>query len=145
MPTPFLTATVDIMAPLLTQLSNLSFTTGVFPTEYKLGHVTPLLKKPSLSKDDPANYRPITNLCAFSKILERLALKRLQWHVLASGDWNWSVVCYLFRIGYLWYWLNAGNFPLIRHSGCSYRLIPYTSIHVCGPLLQGLYLSPFIR
>jgi len=58
MPTQLLKATVDIMAPLLTQLANLSFTAGVFPTRYKLGHVTLLLKKPSLSKDDPANYRP---------------------------------------------------------------------------------------
>jgi len=34
-----LKATVDAMAPLLAQLANLSFTTGVFPTRYKLGHV----------------------------------------------------------------------------------------------------------
>jgi len=60
----------DVMAPLLTQLANPSFTTGVFHTRYELGHVTALLKKPSLSKDDPSNYRPITNLCTFSKILE---------------------------------------------------------------------------
>jgi len=37
MPTPLLKATVDVMAPLLTQLANLSFTAGVFPTRYKLG------------------------------------------------------------------------------------------------------------
>jgi len=59
MPTLLLKATVDVMAPLLAQLANLSFTTGVFPTRYKLGHVTPLLKKPNLSKDDPVSYRPI--------------------------------------------------------------------------------------
>jgi len=74
MPTPLLKATVDVMAPLLTQLANSSFAAGVFSSRYKLGHVTPLLKPPSLSKDDPAKYRPITSLCTFSKILERLAL-----------------------------------------------------------------------
>ena len=57
-----------------------------------------LLKKPSLSKDDPANYRPITNLCAFSKILEQLALKRLQPHVLESG--NYSRFQSAYRPGY---------------------------------------------
>lgn len=98
MPTSLLKATVDVLAPLLAQLANLSFTSGVFPSRYKLGHVTPLLKKPSLSKDDPANYRPITNLCTFSKILERLALRRLQPHVLASG--NYSKYQSAYRAGY---------------------------------------------
>jgi len=100
MPTPLLKATVDVMAPLLTQLANLSFTAGVFPTRYKLGlgHVIPLLKKPSLSKDDPANNRPITNVCTFSKILEQLALKHLQPHVLESG--NYSRFQSAYRSGY---------------------------------------------
>ena len=82
MPTSLLKEAADVMAPLLAQLANLSFTTGVFPARYKLGHVIPLLKKSGLPKDDPANYRPITNLPTFSKLLERLALNRLQPHVL---------------------------------------------------------------
>ena len=99
MPNPLLKATVDVMALLLTQLANSSFSAGVFPTRYKLGHVIPLLK-PSLSKDDPANYRSITNLCTctFSEILERLALKRLQPHVLESG--NYSRFKSAYRPGY---------------------------------------------
>ena len=59
MPTSLLKATADVMAPLLAQLANMSFTTGVFPTRYKSGHVIPLLKKSGLPKDDPVNYRPI--------------------------------------------------------------------------------------
>jgi len=50
--------------------------------------VTPLLKKPDLCTNDPANYRPITNLCIFSKILERLAVARLRPHVLSSCNLN---------------------------------------------------------
>ena len=61
---------IDVMAPLLAQLANLSFAAGIFPSRYKLGHVIPLLKKPGLDTADPANYRPITNLCTFSKVLE---------------------------------------------------------------------------
>ena len=42
------------------------------------GHISiPLLKKKDLDKDDPKNYRPITNLVTISKILERLASSRL--------------------------------------------------------------------
>jgi len=82
MPTSLLKEAADVMAPLLAQLANLSFTTGEFPARYKLGHIIPLLKKSGLPKDDPANYRPINNLPTFSKLLERLALNRLQPHVL---------------------------------------------------------------
>ena len=86
------------MAPLLAKLANLSFSTVVFPAGYKLGRVIPLLRKAGLPKDDPANYRPITNLPTFSKLLERLALNRLQPHVLASGNFCCSQSAY--RSGY---------------------------------------------
>ena len=76
------------MAPLISRLGNLSIAAGVFPATYKHGHVIPLLKKPGLDKIDPANYRPITNLCTFSKVLEKLVLARLTPHVAASGRLN---------------------------------------------------------
>ena len=68
--------------------ANLSFSSGTFPQRYKLGHVIPLLKKPGSCKDDPANFRPITNLSTFSKILEKLVLARLRPHVLSSVNFN---------------------------------------------------------
>lgn len=88
LPTSLLKASVDVMAPLLSHLANLSFSSGTFPQRYKLGHVIPLLKKPGLCKDDPANFRPITNLSTFSKILEKLVLSRLRPHVLSSVNFN---------------------------------------------------------
>ena len=42
------------MAPLLARLANMSFSSGVFPSRYKVGHVIPLIKKRGLDKDDPA-------------------------------------------------------------------------------------------
>jgi len=57
----------DIMSPLIARLANLSFTYGVFPSRYKAARVTHLLKKPNLSPHEPANYRPISNLCTFPK------------------------------------------------------------------------------
>jgi len=73
------------MAPLLARLANLSFASGVFPERYKVGRVVPRLKKPGLDKQDPFNYRPITNRCIFSKVLEKLSLSRLQFHINTSG------------------------------------------------------------
>jgi hypothetical protein len=55
---------------------------------YKLASVTPLIKKPGLDQDSPANYRPISNLNNISKILERLFLSRLQPHILNSPHFN---------------------------------------------------------
>ena len=59
----------------LTHILNLSIRNGVVPIEMKLAKVTPLLKT-----DDPmifSNYRPVSVLPAFSKILERLMYNRL--------------------------------------------------------------------
>jgi len=86
------------MAPPLAQLTNLSFAAGVFPSRYKLGHVIPLLKKPGMPKKDPSIYRPITNLCTFAKILEKIVLVRLRPHVQATG--NVSLFQSAYRPGY---------------------------------------------
>src|SRR3989441_7492092 len=61
---------------------------GTFPSSFKEAQVTPLLKKTGLDGDDPANYRPISNLNTISKVIERLALARLLPHVAASGNFN---------------------------------------------------------
>jgi len=98
MPTSMLKSTVDVMAPLITRLANMSFSTGVFPSSLKQGRVTPLLKKPGLDQSDMANYRPITNLSTMSKILERLVLRRLRPHVLTTG--NFSEFQSAYRVGH---------------------------------------------
>jgi len=38
--------------------------------------------------NNPANYFPVTNLCTFSKVLEKLALACLRPHVLSSVNFN---------------------------------------------------------
>jgi len=73
---------------IIANLANLSFSQGLFPTDYKIAQVTPILKKPNLNPDDFANYRPISNLHTLSKILERLALSRLQPFILSSTNFN---------------------------------------------------------
>ena len=59
----------------LTRIANLSFEEGVFPEEMKCANVIPLYKA-----QDPMlfnNYRPISLLSVFSKIIERLMYNRL--------------------------------------------------------------------
>jgi len=87
MPVPLLKLSADTIAPLISRLANLSFANGAFPSRYKVGQVIPLLKKSGLPAHDPANYRPISNLCTFSKILEKLFLLRLRPHVMNSENY----------------------------------------------------------
>ena len=98
LPVSLLKTAAAVMAPPLTRLANLSFAAGVFPSRYKLGHVIPLLKKPGMPKKDPSSYRPITNLCTFSKIPEKLVLVRLRPHVQATGNLSFFQSAY--RPGY---------------------------------------------
>ena len=78
----------DIFSVAISHLANLSFQQGKFPSGYKVAQVTPLLKKDGLDQDNPANYRPISNLFTISKLLERLFLVRLKEHVNTSKQFN---------------------------------------------------------
>jgi len=78
----------DVFSGLICRLANLSFAEGVFPDLFKLGHITPLIKKQTADPNDPASYRPITNLNTVGKILERLAKKRLLKHLSESPNWG---------------------------------------------------------
>jgi Reverse transcriptase (RNA-dependent DNA polymerase) len=50
--------------------------------------VTPLLKKHGLDDNDPASFRPISNLNTISKILERLVLTRIVPLVSTSSNFD---------------------------------------------------------
>jgi Reverse transcriptase (RNA-dependent DNA polymerase) len=52
----------ESFAPLICRLANLSFTEGIFPEVFKVGQITPLIKKLGADASEPANYRLITNL-----------------------------------------------------------------------------------
>ena len=58
----------DSIAYPLAQVANLSFQQGIFPEELKIAAVTPLYKDPMMFN----NYRPISLISVFAKILERL-------------------------------------------------------------------------
>ena len=58
----------------LAHIFNLSFTSGIFPEDMKIAKVIPLFKNGS--KTDLTNYRPISIISQFSKILEKIFYKR---------------------------------------------------------------------
>ena len=71
--TSILKSCSDVFSPLIARLANLSFSEGRFPDRFKVAQVTPLIKKEGLDVNDPANYRPISNLNTILKIIETLS------------------------------------------------------------------------
>ena len=78
----------DVFSVLLARLTNLSFAESVFPSRFKLGQITPILKKQGLAVDDPSSYRPISKLNTFGKIIERLAQSQLSSHMCKSSNYG---------------------------------------------------------
>ena len=62
---------LDVLVPIF----NLSFSSGVVPHALKLAKVIPIHKK--VATDHPGNYRPISLLSIFEKIMEKLMYRRL--------------------------------------------------------------------
>ena len=53
------------------------YISGQFQPTLKESVISPLLKKPTLDKEELSNYRPISNLSLISKIIERVVKSRL--------------------------------------------------------------------
>ena len=64
----------NILTP-LTHIINLSLMTGVVPQDLKIAKVIPIYK--TSSKDELKNYRPVSLLPAFSKVLEKIVFDKI--------------------------------------------------------------------
>ena len=62
---------------------NASFLTGIVPERIKLARVIPVFKKGS--QVSLSNYRPISLLSIFNKLLEKLAFNRLSNYLEKKG------------------------------------------------------------
>ena len=60
-------------------ICNVSISTGVFPERWRRANIIPIFKKGD--KKDPSNYRSVSLLPLFGKILERLVYDQLYRHV----------------------------------------------------------------
>ncbi len=87
-PTQLLKSCVDVLLVPITRLLNMSLSEGICPSALKIAHVSPLLKKPTLCKDDMKNYRPVSNLSFISKLLERVVATRINAHIDRSHTNN---------------------------------------------------------
>jgi hypothetical protein len=67
----------------LTHICNCSLTTGIFPERCKFAIVRPIYKKGQHKEMN--NYRPISLLTSFSKILEIIMFKRLVQHLESNN------------------------------------------------------------
>jgi len=76
MPTSLLHSSVNVSAPVISHIANLSFSQCQFPAAFKMAQVLPLPKKPSLDNEQMTSYWPISNLTTISKIIEQLVLNR---------------------------------------------------------------------
>lgn len=70
-----------IIAPILTNILNLSMVNGFYPDQLKIARVTPIFKSGSNSLFN--NYRPISVLSSINKIFEKILFQRLN-HFLIS-------------------------------------------------------------
>ena len=74
-PMSLIKETITLISSPLTHFFNLSISSGTVPMELKIACVVPLFK--AGDKSIFSNYRPISVLPAFSKILEKLVYNRL--------------------------------------------------------------------
>jgi hypothetical protein len=86
-PTGFLFDCSDVVLPALTSVLNDCIQTGHVPSSLKKAIVKPLIKKASLDPNVHKNFRPVSNLCFVSKLLEKLVLNQLQKHLDVNNLW----------------------------------------------------------
>ena len=63
-------ASIDLLASPLSQMCNISFSTGIVPDKLKISKVLPIILFKREDSTNFTNYRPISILPCFSKILE---------------------------------------------------------------------------
>ena len=83
-PAKIMQAVIDEAIPTLTKLVNKSMAEGSMEG-VKLSVIDPLLKKADLDAETRKHYRPVNNLVFFSKLTERIVMKRLNAHMATNG------------------------------------------------------------
>ena len=72
----YIKASANIFIPIYRELFNLLLDTGVFPSEWSIGMISPIYKNKGDNKE-PANYRPITLLSCLGKVFTSILNSRL--------------------------------------------------------------------
>jgi len=77
-----------LVVPTVTNIVNLSLNSGNFHHTLKEYVISPLLKKPTLDKDELSNYRPISNPSLLSEKIKRVVKARLSDHLTSNNVLN---------------------------------------------------------
>ena len=80
-PTRVVKQCCDLLAPAISAIINNSFTNGEFPNSLKSAIVRPIIKKTNMDPFDLKSWRLISNLRFLSKLVERVAVSRLNEHL----------------------------------------------------------------
>ena len=80
-PTWLLKENLNLLLPILTQIVNMSLSSGTVPSSMKRAVISPLLKKVNLNPEDLKHIRPVSNLSFVSKLVERVVASRLEQHM----------------------------------------------------------------
>ena len=124
-PTWLLKVCASVLIPTITNIVNLSLTSGQFHHILKESVMSPLLKKPTLDKDQLSNYRPISNLSLISKIIERVVKCRLTDHLVYNGLLNPH------QFAYCQHHFTETALLYIHDHQFSSMLSDHRSCHVC--------------
>ena len=72
-----------IISPVFTNIYNESFNAGIVPDILKISRITPIYKSGTVTNSN--NYRPISVLSAFSKILKRIVYNQLESYLVKNN------------------------------------------------------------
>ena len=75
LPVEIFKSIAHIISPHLSEIVNLSFTQGIFPSSLKIAKIVPIFKDGD--RTEVNNYRPISILPIFSKTFEKIIFKRV--------------------------------------------------------------------
>ena len=89
-PTWLLKQCSSVVVSTVTNIVILSLTSSQFLPTLKESVISPMLKKPTLDKEELSNYRPISNLSLISKLIERVVISRLMDHLTSNSFLNWT-------------------------------------------------------
>ena len=77
MPTSMVKDTLLELLPSLSQIVNESLKSGIFPSQFKEAVIRPAFKGKGLDPESLGSYRPISNLCFVSKVVEKCVANQL--------------------------------------------------------------------
>ena len=86
-PTSLLKLVLPVLLPTICNIVNKSLMEFTMPQTLKEAIVTPLLKKPTLDKENLKNYRPVSNLPFIGKLIEHVVIEQVNEH-LSKYDLN---------------------------------------------------------